>query len=75
VDRRVLFAATLAASLAVTAALWLLGIPGFFLFLALPFLFLPRRLGSAGAVSACLACGEAREPGFRFCPRCGAPPR
>ena len=76
--RGALLAAGLLASLAVTALLWALGVPGFFLFLALPFLFLPRwRSGGSstapGRSGACPACAARREPGHRFCPSCGAP--
>lgn len=76
--RWTLFALGLAASLAVTVALWAAGVPGFFLFLAFPFLFLPRwsRAGSAAlprrSGGACPACGSPREAGHRFCPSCGA---
>lgn len=61
--------AGVALSLLVTAALWALGVPGFFLALAFPFLFLGGRRGEA---AACPSCGAPREPGHRFCPRCGA---
>jgi hypothetical protein len=71
-DRRVLLAAGLAASLAITAALWALGIPGFFLFLALPFLFFPGRARARRRQARCAACSAATEPGHRFCPQCGA---
>jgi hypothetical protein len=83
VDRRVLFAAALLASLAITALLWSLGIPGFFLLLALPFLFIPRRArerrpsqGAGGRMGGatgrvCPACGARRDGGHRFCPDCG----
>jgi hypothetical protein len=71
--RRALFAAGLAASVAVTAILWALGIPGFFLFLAVPFLFFPsHRRRAPGPKAGCASCGAGTEPGHRFCPRCGA---
>lgn len=70
-DRRARFAAGLAASVAVTALLWALGVPGFFLFLAIPFLFFPMRRRPARQ-GTCPSCGAATEPGHRFCPHRGA---
>jgi hypothetical protein len=68
-DRRVVFAAGIAASVALTALLWALGVPGFFLFLLFPFLWFPfgggRRPRSPGA---CPRCAAAVRPGFAFWP-------
>lgn len=70
-DRRAIIAIGLLASLAVTAVLWALGIPGVFLFLAVPFLFFPLRRRTKRQ-TGCASCGAGTEPGHRFCPRCGA---
>ncbi|HET6399678.1 MAG TPA: hypothetical protein VFH47_09015 [Candidatus Thermoplasmatota archaeon] len=77
--------AALAASIAITAILWMAGFPGFFLFLAFPFLFAwPRRRstpaqhwGAPAAAAAplpraCPSCGwSSMDPDARFCPRDG----
>ena len=74
-DRRLWLVAGLLASVAITAVLWAVGIPGFFLFLALPFLFFPMSRGKRRtdpvAQQACPACGTPRGVGHRFCPACG----
>lgn len=63
------FALGLAASLALTIALWAAGIPGFFLFLLFPFLLWPRRKSPE---RACPACGYSTlHPAVRYCPRDG----
>lgn len=59
----------LAVSLAVTAALWLAGFPGFFLFLLLPFAFLP--FGKYGHKACPEGHFETRHPAYRHCPTCG----
>ncbi len=59
----------LAASLAVTAILWSIGIVGGALFLFLPFLFWPRDRD----VQQCSLCGRIRMPGDQYCPRDGQP--
>lgn len=70
-DRRVLFTVGLVASVGLTALLWGLGFPGFFLFLFLPFLWFPFSQRRKQA-PACPACGAPMAGGFRFCPSCGA---
>jgi hypothetical protein len=64
--------AGLAASVLLTAFLWRIGFPGFFLFLFLPFLFRwPRQ---QAPMRRCAACGFATDdPDARFCPRDGSP--
>lgn len=62
------FLAGLAASLALTAVLWRLGFPGFFLFLLFPFLWFPR----GAATPTCPSCGRRAEAGHSFCPGCGS---
>lgn len=64
----------LAASVALTAAMWAADIPGFFLFLFLPFLFIPfgRTGGPSHQARRCPACGRAyRDPDVAYCPRDG----
>jgi hypothetical protein len=68
-DRRVLFWAGLAVSVAVTAALWAFGVPGFFVALVFPFLFFPRMRPSG---RRCQACHAGVAAGDRFCASCGA---
>ena len=68
-DRRAWFWGGLAASIAITALLWALGIPGFFFALFVPFfLFFPARR----EVPRCGACQAEAARGDRFCARCGA---
>lgn len=65
----ILFGGGLAASLLVTAVLWNLGVPGFFLFLFFPFFLLPLR---GPAPRRCPVCGfRTRASDARFCPRDG----
>jgi hypothetical protein len=59
----------LAASLAVTAALWWAGIPGGAFFLMFPFFWLPW----ARRERATSAPGPRTCPEVRFCPRDGTP--
>ena len=66
------FAVGLAASLALTALLWSLGFPGFFLFLLFPFLWFPRGRRESEPKPSCPSCGRRAESGFAFCPACGA---
>lgn len=70
-DRKVLFALGLAASLALTALLWAVGFPGFFLFLVLPFLWFPMGRRAKRTALTCPACGAEVRLGFAFCPTCG----
>lgn len=65
-----LFLGALVASVLLTALLWRLGVPGFFLFLLFPFFTLAARRPAR----RCPACGwspTARDA--RFCPRDGRP--
>jgi len=74
VQRWAVFAIGLAASLALTALLWALGFPGFFLFLLFPFLWFPlagRARHAPRAPATCPSCGARVQPGFAFCPACG----
>ena len=67
------FLLSLAASVALTAALWLAGVRGFVLFLlGAPLLFLPRYAPAAD--SRCPSCHRHVPPGggWSFCPACGA---
>jgi len=67
--RWVVFLAGLAASVALTVALWTLGFPGFFLFLLFPFLWFPFGRRQAPPVR-CPACGwSTRDPAAAYCPR------
>ena len=68
-DRRWWFWGGLAASVAVTAALWALGVPGFFFALFLPFFLFPAARPPS---VACKACGAEVRGADRFCARCGA---
>jgi len=70
-DRWAVFAIGLAASLGVTVLLWVLGVPGFFLFLLLPFLWFPFGGRKAASTPVCPRCGAAIAGGFAFCPACG----
>ncbi|HJJ61009.1 MAG TPA: zinc-ribbon domain-containing protein [Methanocorpusculum sp.] len=54
-------------SLAVTAVCFAFGLPLFFLFLFLPFFFLPKR-----EVRRCPVCGCRVEPNANYCSVCGA---
>lgn len=72
-NRWLLFAGGVVASLLLTGLLWVLGVPGFFLFLFFPFFLLPLGRGRASRpVRRCPSCGlVAQDPGIRFCPRDG----
>ncbi len=66
--RWALFAIGLLGSIAVTALLWWMGLPGFFLFLLLPPLLLLRPRASR----RCPACSfSSSDPDVKFCPRDG----
>lgn len=76
--RRTLFWVGLAASVAVTAALWWAGIPGGAFLLMFPFFWLPwarREQGTAvPPLRTCPHCGfSSQDPEVRFCPRDGTP--
>lgn len=68
-DRRVWLWGGLAASVAVTAGLWALGVPGFFFALLFPFFLFPA---ARRGVPRCKACQAEAARGDRFCARCGA---
>lgn len=68
-DRRAWFWGGLAASVAVTALLWWLGVPGFFFALFVPFFLFPAARRQA---PQCKACGAEAQAADRFCSRCGA---
>lgn len=67
--RRAWFWGGLAASIAVTALLWALGVPGFFFALLFPFFLFPAGRRDA---PRCKACQVEAAIGDRFCARCGA---
>ncbi len=76
-NRWALFVVGLVASIGITVVLWSLGLPGFFLFLLFPFLFLakPGLHGPARdhEVLTCPLCDKTgRSPDDRFCPRDGS---
>lgn len=59
----------LAASVVLTTALWLADVPGFFLFLFLPFLLWPRRRAPGRVCPACQY--TTLHPAVRYCPHDG----
>lgn len=68
-NRWLILGGALAVSLLVTVVLWIVGVPGYFLFLAVPFFLLP--LGGRSA-RRCPVCGfRTRAVDARFCPRDG----
>lgn len=58
----------LAASIAITALLWALGVPGFFFALFFPFFFFR---GAKQDAPRCKSCQTEASAGDRFCARCG----
>ncbi len=70
-NRWLLLGGGFAVSLLVTALLWILGVPGFFLFLFFPFFLLPFGRGRR-PVRHCPGCGfQTGDRGARYCPRDG----
>lgn len=67
-DRRWWFWGGVLASLAVTALLWALGVPGFFFALFVPFFLFPAARREQ---RMCKACGAEAQRDDKFCARCG----
>ena len=66
-NRWTVFGLSIAGSVALSAGLWALGVPGFFFFLAFPFLLWPK-----GGTRHCPVCGHATmHPAVRYCPADG----
>lgn len=68
-DRRWVFWGGIGLSVAVSALLYVLGVPGFFFALFVPFFLVP---GARRELPRCKACGTEAANDAKFCARCGA---